>query len=91
LSTHGREAKKESEFSQDISLYSVCVEKKSEEIKEATAKLTDGQPGTANYIAYHRRTMAELFRQLKEDEITTFKAIAEQWNTQGAPAKVQEK
>jgi hypothetical protein len=67
------------------------VEKKAKEIKEATAKLTNGQPGTADYIAHHHKTAAELFRLLKEDEITMFKAIAEQWNTQGAPVKVQEK
>jgi hypothetical protein len=62
LSTHGREAKKESEFFKDISLYSVFVEKKAEDIKEVTAKLTDGQPGTTDYIAHHCRTTAELFR-----------------------------
>jgi hypothetical protein len=54
------------------------VEKKAEEIKEATVKLTDGQPGTTDYIAHHCRKAAELFMQLKEDEITAFKAIAEQ-------------
>jgi hypothetical protein len=91
LSTHSREVKKESRFFKDIFVYLVFVEKKAEEIKEATVKLTNSQPSTTDYIAHHCRTVAELFRQLKDDEITMLKAITEQWNTQGTPAKVQER
>jgi hypothetical protein len=91
LLTHGREAKNKSEFFKSIGWYSVFVDKKGEEIKVAAGKLTDGLPGSAEYLAAHRKAATDLAKGLKDDERESYKKIAEKWNNQGAPQKVQEK
>jgi uncharacterized coiled-coil DUF342 family protein len=91
LSANAREPRNEAEFFKTISWYSVFVDKMVEEIRSATAELTDAQPGSKDYIAYHRKAATAMARELTKDEVMVYEKIAEGWNSQGAPLKVQKK
>ena len=67
------------------------MDKKAEEIKAAAAKLTDSSPGTLEYLTCHRKAAMELSKRLNDAELETYKVMAEQWNNQGAPVRIQEK
>ena len=67
------------------------MDKKAEEIKVAAAKLTDSSPGTVEYLACHRKAATELRKRLKDTKLESYKTMAEQWNNQGAPVRIQEK
>jgi hypothetical protein len=91
LSANAREARNEAEFFKKIGWYSVFVDKMAEEIRLATAELTDSRPGSKDYIAYHRKAATDMARKLTNDEVIAYEKIAENWNGQGAPSKVQQK
>ena len=88
--THGQEAKNKSEFFKNINWYSVFVDKKAEEIKAAAGKLTNGLPGSAEYLAAHQKAATELAKVLKDNKLESYKKMAEKWNNQGTPPKIQE-
>ena len=72
--------KNESEFFKNINWYFVFIDKEAEEIKSAAGKLTNGLPCSAEYLAAHRKAATELAKVLKDDELQSYKKMAEKWN-----------
>ena len=43
-------------------------------------KLTNGLPGSAEYLAAHHKAATELAKVLKNDKLESYKKMAEKWN-----------